>query len=49
MLGRIRTSDTRLVQGASLPLTQLSFQEPAGQRRARQFDPSGFSSPGYVT
>ena len=36
----------RLVQGVSLSLTQLHFQEPAGQRGSRQCGPGGHSSPG---
>ena len=36
----------RLVQGVSLPLTQLSFQEPAGKKGSRQCGPCGYSIPG---
>ena len=47
MLGKTRTSDTSLTgQRCLVPLTQLSFQEPAGQRKSKQCDPSGYTSPG---
>ena len=35
----------RLVQGVSLPHTQLSFEEQAGHRGARLCGPSGYSCP----
>ena len=45
MLGNTRTS-VRMVQGVSLRLTQLSFQEPAGKRGYRQYGPNSYTSPG---
>ena len=41
MLGCITNSDTRLVHGVFLPLSQPSFQESAGQRESRHCGPHG--------
>ena len=44
MLGKTRTLDTSLFQSVPVPITQLSFQESAGQRGSRQCGPSGPNS-----
>ena len=46
MLGQIRTLDTSQIAPRCLPLVQIPFQEPAGQRGYRQCGPSGYSTPG---
>ena len=47
MLCKTGILDTNLIcQGVPVSITQLSFQESAGQRGSRQCGPSGYTSPG---
>ena len=49
MLGKTRTSDTSQTGQRCLctvPVSQLSFQEPALQGGSRQCGPSGYTNPG---
>ena len=47
MLGKTERLDTNLTgQRSPCTITQLSFQESAGQRGSGQCGPSGYTSPG---
>ena len=47
MLGKTKILDyNQMVKGVPVSITQLSFQESAGQRGSRQCRPSGYTCPG---